>query len=277
MNWQKWPMMLLCATGFILGCSRPSASPTAPGPAIKPGIIWATSHETGDLSDWYRDQGGGVFNSGTGQITVTTEAAHSGRYAAKMEVWGIDQDVQACRLFRWGENLTEGYFSAWYMFPVLPEVGGWLDIFEFKKRARQDSIRMVGQDSIRVATIDPTWYNEVETHPQGIALTLTHWNEAWNIPGVRPASVTPLIKAGKWFHIEWYYRDGVEDGIVKVWINGEMIWDLEGVNTRGVDPRIQWAPSLYGVSVNPSHLILYVDDAVISTLRIGPEASLFSK
>lgn len=260
---------------------------------VKTRVIWATDHETGDLSDWYRGHGGGVFNSGTGRVSVTTEAAHTGRYSAKMEVWGIDQGVQACRLFRWGERLTEGYFSAWYMFPVLPQVNDWLTIFEFKKRAVlgsnvvisplkkaaldsnavADSTQSVPQDSIRREIIDPTWYNEVRTRPQGIILTLSHWNRAWNLPGnVQDA---PLIGAGRWFHVEWYYRDGVEDGIIRVWIDGKPIWSLENVDTRGVDPYIQWAPVLYGTGVTPGHLVLYVDDAVISPRRIGPEVSLF--
>jgi len=173
-------------------------------------VLWSTDHETGDLSDWYRAHGGGVFNSGTGRVSVTTEAAHTGWYSVKMEVWGIDQGVQACRLFRWGERLTEGYFSAWYMFPVLPQVNDWLTIFEFKKRAVQDSdavadsTRSVLQDSIRREIIDPTWYNEVRMRPQGIVLTLSHWNKLWNLPGnVQDA---PLIQAGRWFHIEWYYK-----------------------------------------------------------------------
>ena len=27
-------------------------------------VLWSTSHETGDLSDWYKGEGGGVFNTG---------------------------------------------------------------------------------------------------------------------------------------------------------------------------------------------------------------------
>jgi hypothetical protein len=257
-------------------------SPIVPGPGAREGVIWSTGHESGDLSDWYRNGGGGAFITGDAWVSVTNEAAHSGRYALKLEVQGIDQDVRGSRIFRWGERLTEGYFSAWYMFPVAPVVGEWLNIFQFKKRAvqdsnavadstksvPQDSIRGAPQDSIRRETIDPTWYNEVKTRPQGIVLTLSHWNRVWNLPGnVREA---PLIRAGRWFHIEWYYKDGVADGVIRVWIDGELIWSLENVDTRGVDPYIQWAPSLYGVRVNPGHLILYVDDAAISTRRLGP-------
>ncbi|OGG52159.1 MAG: hypothetical protein A3F84_17990 [Candidatus Handelsmanbacteria bacterium RIFCSPLOWO2_12_FULL_64_10] len=292
MHWKNRSATLLCAAGFILGCSRssppPIVPPIAPVPGVREGVLWSTGHETGDILDWYENRGGGAFITGDARVSVTDEAAHSGRYALKLEVRGIDQDVCGSRVFRWGEHLTEGYFSAWYMFPVAPLVGEWLNIFQFKKKAAQDSnvvigpiksavqdsnavadsTRSVPQDSIRRETIDPTWYNEVKTRPQGIILTLSHWNKIWNLPGnVRDA---PLIRSGRWFHVEWYYKDGVEDGVIRVWIDGELIWSLENVDTRGVDPYIQWAPCLYGVRVNPSHLVLYVDDAVISTRRLGP-------
>ena len=222
----------------------------------KAGVIWQTGHETGDLSDWSRDGGGGIFNSGTGQVSVTTEAAHSGRYSAKMVVSGIDGGVQACRLFRWGEHLSSGYFSTWYMFPVLPQVNGWLNIFQFKKK------------NYATGQVDPTWYNEVENQK---ILSLTHWNQAWDIPAnVQPP---PTLVAGKWFHIEWYYKDGVSDGAIKIWIDGNLIWDLAGINTRGIDPDIQWAPVLYGANVTPGYLVAYVDDAAISTTRVGTGSS----
>ncbi|GEM_PF-3226904 len=220
------------------------------------GVIWQTGHETGDLSDWSRDGGGGIFNSGTGQVSVTTEAAHSGRYSAKMVVSGIDGGVQACRLFRWGEHLSSGYFSTWYMFPVLPQVNGWLNIFQFKKK------------NYSTGQVDPTWYNEFENQK---ILSLTHWNQAWDIPAnVQPP---PALVAGKWFHIEWYYKDGVSDGAIKIWIDGNLIWDLSGINTRGIDPDIQWAPVLYGTNVTPGYLVAYVDDAAISTTRVGTGSS----
>lgn len=268
MNWQKWSAMLLAATEVALGCSQPLSSPssTAPKSASEAEILWATSHETGDLSDWYRDQGGGAFITGTADVSVTDEAAHTGKYSAKLEVWGIDKEVRGARLFRWGEYLTEGYFSAWYLFPVLPQVNDWLNIFEFKKK---DYAKGEGNGAI-----DPTWYNVVKNYPcrWGIFLTLTHWNQVYNLPGnVRDS---PLIRVGEWFHIEWYYKDGLEDGVVRIWINGELIWDMENVDTRGVDPHIQWAPVLYGTGVTPGHLALYVDDAAVSTQRVGPQASL---
>lgn len=217
---------------------------------------WSSSHETGDLTDWWKDQSGeAVFNTGNADVSVTDEVAHSGRYSLKKEVWGIDARVTATRIFRWAEHLTEGYFSCWYMFPILPEVDGWLNVFQFKKK------------NYHTGQVDPTWYNEIKNKAEGTVLTLTHWEQEWDIP----ANVNDPIplEANKWFHIEWYYKDGVSDGELKIWQDGVLIWELGNVNTRGIDPDIQWAPSLYGVDVIPGNLVMYVDDCAISTERVG--------
>ncbi len=221
-------------------------------------VLWSTSHETGDLRDWCTEDQNWecVFNTGgsDASVTVTSEAAHTGDYAVKMEVWNIDTQLRACRIFRWAEYLTEGYFSCWFMFPTLPSVYDWLNIFQFKKT-----------DGV---TTDPTWYNEVKNKTFGTVLTLTQWFEEWDIPpNVKPS---PALAAGKWFHVEWYYKDGTADGELQIWINGQKVWDMRNVDTRGVDPDIQWAPCLYGEFVSPSHLVLYMDDAVISEERVGP-------
>jgi hypothetical protein len=225
-------------------------------------ILWSSSHEAGDLSDWYRNQSGAVYNTGgkDARVSVTDEIAYTGKYSVKMEVWNIDRELRACRIFRWAEKLTEGYYSCWFMFPILPQVDGWLNIFQFKKH---DYIDQGG-----TGRIDPTWYHEVKSTRQGTVLTLTHWQKDWN---VSPHSHNlPKIRAKKWFHVEWHYKDGINDGIITIWINGKKYWSLHGVDTRGVHPAIQWAPSLYGVNVSPGHLVLYMDDAVISTERVGP-------
>jgi hypothetical protein len=224
-------------------------------------VLWSTSHETGDLRDWCSEDQNWecVYNTGgnDASVTVTSEAAHTGDYAVKMEVWDIDTQLRACRIFRIAEYLTEGYYSCWFMFPTLPTVYDWLIFFQFKKT---DGVAN-----------DPTWFNEVRNKSFGTVPTLTHWEEEWDIPpNVEPS---PALTAGKWFHVEWYYKDGINDGEIKIWINGIAIWHLQNINTRGVDPQIQWAPSLYGVNVSPSHLVLYMDDAVISTKRVGVDKS----
>ena len=174
-----------------------------------------------------------------------------------MEVWGISKQVRACRIFRWGEHLKEGYYSCWILFPKLPIVDGWLNIFQFKKK------------DYATGAIDPTWYNEIKNKNAGAILTLTHWQQKWDIAPT--TNKLPVISAGEWFHVEWHYKDGIDDGEIEIRVNGVSIWHLQNMNTRGIAADIQWSPCLYGVNVLPDHLVMYMDDAAISTTWAGPD------
>lgn len=223
------------------------------------GIYWATDNETGDFSDWWIDQEDeAVFNNtGPGnEVTITREAAVSGQYALKMEVWDIDRYERACRIFRWSEHLQEGYFSSWLMLPIIPKVNGWNNIFQVKKKDYENNI------------IDPTFVHQLSYDPTigGGRLVLDRWGGE---SAIEPLRDPPVIMANEWFHIEWYYKDGVDNGELKVWVNDELIWNLEDVNTRGVDPDIQWGLALYGHNVDPGHHVMYADDQVISDHRVG--------
>lgn len=225
------------------------------------GIYWATSNESGDFSDWRTDQDGeAVFNNdGPGnEVTISHEAARTGKYSVKMEVWDIDRYERGCRIFRWAEHLTEGYYSSWLMFPIIPDVQGWNNIFQVKKKDYDRNI------------IDPTFIHQISYDEElgGGQLTLDHWNVETDI---EPITEAPVIMPKEWFHLEWYYRDGVDDGALKVWVNDELIWDLEGINTRGVDPDIQWGLALYGDRVTPGHHVMYADDHVIADHRVGSQ------
>jgi hypothetical protein len=142
------------------------------------------------------------------------------------------------------------------MFPVIPEVDGWNNIFQVKKKDYDQNV------------IDPTFIHQLRYDETlgGGRLTLDLWNQEIDI---EPVSQPPVVRPREWFHVEWYYRDGIEDGALKVWINDELVWDLEDINTRGVDPDIQWGLALYGDRVRPGHHVMYADDHVIADHRVG--------
>src|SRR5262245_30717686 len=98
-------------------------------PTATPGnILWSADMETGDLSQWECcgpdkwTEGGGVYNSGNGATTVTTEVAHSSTYAGKNAVKSSVTSAsgeEACRVFRTHlerVGITQAYYSAWYYF-----------------------------------------------------------------------------------------------------------------------------------------------------------------
>jgi cysteine-rich repeat protein len=230
-----------------------------------PTVLWSTSHESGDVTSAWEGGGmsGGIYNSG-GVVTATTEAAHTGDYSARMRVQGIDSSEQGARLHK-HPYTNDGYFSTWYMFPEIPQVNSWSNIMQWKLTCGGSST--------------PTWFMHIystASDRQSGELGFKEWKQSSTPPNAKPNR--PTINAGEWFHMEAYYKVGTNDGIIRIWIDGELYWDLQNINTQrnnggsgSCDDIIRsWGPTLYGENWYPGDVISYVDDAAVSSGRIGP-------
>lgn len=206
---------------------------------------------------------GGMYNSGSSEIIASTEAAHSGIFSARMHVWNLDTSSPGARIHK-HPRTNDGYFSTWYMFPEIPQVNGWSNIMQWK-------LTCGGQST-------PTWFMHIYSTAadrQSGELGFKAWRQGSTPPNAMPER--PTVHAGEWFHMEAYYRVGVNDGIIRVWVNGELYWDLQDINTQkdygdgdSCDNIIRsWGPTLYGNDWIPTNVISYVDDVVVSTGRIG--------
>lgn len=255
-----------CLPECTSGCQpQPYSYPAHPVAAVPDtrGIYWIANHESNDFSEWYLNQNGkAIFNTGApakANITPSAAAARTGKYGLSLELNGIDRSKLACRIFRWGEYLTEGYFSGWIMFPSLPDIGsGWLNIWQIKKK------NTCGFE-------DPTYYHELKNVNGKTFLALSNWHVQYCIPPYPDMSglQEPEIRAGEWYHIEWYYKDGVTDGALTIWVNDTRYWEFTGIDTRGSSPQIFWLPSLYGELLTSSSVNYYLDDCIISDHRVG--------
>ena len=79
------------------------------------------------------------------------------------------------------------------------------------------------------------------------------------------------ILAAEWFHIEIYLQQSTGyTGRLTVWQDGVEIYDMVNVKTKYPDGNNEWSINTYGASINPMPLTLYVDDAAVSTTRVGP-------
>ena len=118
------------------------------------------------LSQWTNDDGGGVFNTGSGEVKVTDKVAHSGRYAVELSIVADNPNKQAntraARLFRWKENLVEAYYSAWFYFNDTYDPKLFWNIFQFKSKSK-------------TGTVEPMWVLNVE-HTQDGNMLLYLWN-----------------------------------------------------------------------------------------------------
>jgi hypothetical protein len=183
---------------------------------------------------------------------VTDKVAHSGHYAAELTIDTANGHSQAVRLFRWGENPTEGYYSVWYMFPETFYVPVWWNVFQFKSKATFPK--------------DTLWILNVGNRANGaMYFYLFDWQ-------LRRSYVqnTKDIPIGQWVQIEAYYRASTNDkGRITIWQDGVLLFDLDGVQTA-TSGEVQWSVDNFTDSISPSPATIYVDDASISRARTHP-------
>jgi hypothetical protein len=174
--------------------------------------------------------------------------------------------ASGCRQFRWAESQTDKpfYYSTWIFIPQNYQVNGWWNLVQFKSKTSTNN--------------DPIWVLEPMTRSNGtLGLRLRY---SGYVPGPQAGGKTGLqfyyqdlkdLPVGRWFHLETYLRpSGGYDGQITVWQDGTQIFDMNNVNTRYSNGDQQWSVNMYGDKLNPEPATVYVDDAKISTGRIGP-------
>lgn len=221
-------------------------------------ILWSADHETGDITQWYYpdtkegNNGGGEYNSGIADSLASQEQAHSGVWAAKMIT--TTPPMSGTRLFRWNESheYAELYYSVWYYFPERYSVPNWWDVFQWKSKAQ---------------SIDPFFILNVGNRPDG---TMYFYLYDWQQRVSYDQSIKN-IPIGKWFQVEAFYKcRGDETGQVTFWQNGTLLFDVRNVKTRYANGDCQWSVNNYSDDLRPIPATIYIDDAVISTSRVGP-------
>ena len=237
---------MLALTGVVM--SQPHTAEAA-------GVVWSTDFESGNLNAWSAGGGGGMFNSGNGNVTVTTERAHSGSRSAKMTINATGSDTGA-RLHRWAEpdSMKGAYYSAWYYFPQRVSVqGGWWNILQFKSRTSSRN--------------DPFWILYVGNRSDGsMYVYLRDWIHKRSYQ-----QTVANLPVGKWVHLEVYYEEASSNsGRVTVWQDGQQLFDLRNVQTGYSGGRLTWGVTNYASRLSPSQATIYVDDCVIATERQGP-------
>ncbi len=82
------------------------------------------------------------------------------------------------------------------------------------------------------------------------------------------------LSVGRWVHIEAFLKQSdAGTGRFTVWQDGVQIFDFTGITTKYPGGRQDWSVNAYGDGINPSSVVTYIDDAAISTIRIGPNGS----
>jgi hypothetical protein len=218
-------------------------------------VLWSADHETGDLAQWTAGDGGGPFNSGTGEVRVSQVVARAGRYSLALTIRDANGQPQAARLFRWAENPAEAYYSAWLLFPERFQTGPWWDVFQFKSPDR-------------AGVSQPAWVLNVGNLPSG-EMVFYLWDALGQQSHQQGAGAT-VLPVGRWVHVEALYRRSTGPaGRIAIWQDGVRLLDRDGVRTA-LTESVQWSLANYTDSISPPAATIYADDAVISTIRVGP-------
>jgi chitodextrinase len=259
------------AAGNVSPMSAPLAVTTLS--ATAPQILWRAGMETGNLSEWSEKVNSGAADSWA--VTAASEGIppKGGSWVMKQSVTG---SYGGTRMQRYPEinsltpNGTTFYVSWWDYYPAKLTAAGPGFMFANFEIASQDNC---------AACYNPIW--GLFVNPADFTLVL-----GWSPNGLAPAegphagesgkrgytSTTP-IPVGQWVFFEVMITpSSTFTGAVKIWMDGQVLFDLANVKTRypsvGVGGMMWTAHTGYGSSISPTPATHYIDDVTISLGRL---------
>ncbi len=223
-------------------------------------ILWSARHETGDLSEWTQGgKGGTSADAPDTSLEISTDVAHSGRYAVKLTNGAVSMYEDA-HLWRVDDYPVDAYYSAWFYVPRAYQTTADWSIVQFQVPTADASV--VGQ----LLDID------LRSLPDGdlILSVYDHRGAYLRAPTPDPAIPVPI---GQWFQIETYYRNAADDtGEVAVWLDGQLNYDLR--RPFDANGTVYWTVGSKTYGLSPAESVIYVDDAAVSLARVTPTGDL---
>jgi hypothetical protein len=222
-----------------------------------PTLLWSSDHETRDLSAWH--QGGDALGGeyvGFGTNAISSERAHGGSYSVKFTIDTSDGMDHTARAYR---RTVPGpaYYSAWFYFNESHTSFVWWTTFLFRALT----------DPQNIETAVNLWDIGVERRPNGdLALLFFDHMTLADIP----APSDNVVPVGRWVHLEAYFEYAPPQSThITVWQDGTQVMDLKNLGPASSD-HLYWAIGNGANGLAPPVSAIYVDDAAISTVRLGP-------
>ena len=204
---------------------------------------------------------------------ASTEHARSGLWSAKMVIGGPPTGgaTNGTRMYRWCEpqQHPDLFYSVWFYLPerltVAPSTG-WMNLFQFNSK-------LAGH-----IDADPFFFLDVFNTPGTGAMRfrLTWWaGQTSEGPypgqsGYRVWDSPQDIPVGRWFQVQARQLcAGDFTGAIQVWQDDVELFHLAGVKTRYPAGDCQWAVNNYGTDIAPASVVMYIDDAAISTRAVS--------
>ncbi|MEO7038151.1 MAG: hypothetical protein ABI548_29550 [Polyangiaceae bacterium] len=228
------------------------------GPKLNLGsdVIWATDHESGELNDWYAAPGGGLSPDTSNSTTlIVAGPAHSGKFSLEMTDFAAS-DTDGPGIYRELIAPPEAYYSAWYYLPRQYQTNSQWTIQQFGSRSDADPTVVSHGHDLNLRTLPGG---------QVVLYVFSHDPAYLQAPLADPPAFVPVET---WFQIETLYRARTDEtGLLLVWLDDRLVYDLENRRTTGSDD-VLWTLCNIAEDVQPAPPVLDVDDAVISRVRV---------
>jgi len=242
------------AFGPLVGACDPDISL---GARTASAVLWSADHETGDLSQWHSggDSEGGDYQSG-GTLAISSEQAHSGSYSVKMTIDTSDAADHTARVYR-RAVAGPAYYSAWFYFTEAHTPDIWWSIFLIRAQTSPSD----------PGTFKNLWDVNLE-RPSSGEMIISFFDHLSN--NDTHASFPKPVPVAQWTHFEAYLEYAPPNGTrLTFWQDGDAVLDLMGLGDAPA-PYLFWAIGNGANNLTPPVSTLYIDDAVISTTRLGP-------
>jgi hypothetical protein len=222
-----------------------------PGDALAT-ILWSTSLENGDLSDW--SQGGATVGGAYQQrvtAAVSNERAHTGTRAIRIAFDTADDQDHMAEFYRRVEP-GPAYYSAWFLIPEARAPSTyWTLLYFFTEGQAGNSFSRRGLWDVNLDRQSVYFFNEAARR------------------SVDPSPRVPY-PIGQWFHLEAYFAyEPPRNGHITVWLDGQPVLDVPDLGVAPSD-NLYWGVGSDTDGVRPSNCTMYLDDAAVSTARLGP-------
>lgn len=242
------------------------SEPGAGGPVLG-AMLWQATMESGDQSEWRIDDGGGEYNSGTGDAYVSTKYARTGQYSLLMRIDTSSGSGHGTRQFRWKELEHADTITTFYAyFPQqigLDRLNDWFNFVQWK------TVKWSGKPGGAYAYNDPLW--TLDIHERGGAgsggdnyLKLVNFDDP-NGVSAEDAPAGMDLPVGEWFKITTHYRRATGlNGFIRVWLNDELMFDKKDIQTMRPDESYTgWSVNAYADITHPTVSEIFIDDVAI--------------
>jgi len=224
-------------------------------------LLWKATFEPGDFSEWTGDgQGGNYRDNDTFAASVVSTPVHRGSKAGVFPVAPAFSMPSINYAFRNQPGTPAAYYSAWTYVPSSIVVGSYLSLVHFRGSVTGDGQNLYAIWDINLTPLaDGTVAAQLYDYPNKIDT---------------PQPVNVRFPFDRWVHLEVYFAKATgPTSRVAIWQDGALILDHPNVATVTND-WLQW--EVGGASDDLSTTVLpapvYLDDAAISLVRLGPDA-----